>query len=403
MRTNVRPRLIALLIIALLTQLSPATAARYSSIIVDEKSGAVLHAVNPDWRVYPASLTKMMTLYLVFEKLKAGKIKLNTRLKVSRRAAKRPKSKIYVKRGSTITVQQGIKALVTKSANDVATVIAEGLGGSEEKFARLMTYRARQLGMSRTTFKNASGLPNKRQVTTARDMARLSIALRRDFPKRFKYFTTTEFRYKGRTHGNHNKLLRRLPGTDGIKTGYIRDSGFNIAVSVKYKRRRLIGTVFGGKSGNKRDTHAITLFKRVFTMLDEMDKSDRNRFIAGKKGGLPVTFSALSPAQIAKRKAAIQREKAKKEVPRHWSVQVGAFDRFTPAHLAASRASRIAPSLKRSRISVKSSAARGKRIYRARLVGLVESKAREACRVLKRRNITCLVIREENSVSQGDR
>lgn len=310
-----RLRLIALLIIALLTQLSPATAARYSSIIVDEKSGAVLHAVNPDWRVYPASLTKMMTLYLVFEKLKAGKIKLNTRLKVSRRAAKRPKSKIYVKRGSTITVQQGIKALVTKSANDVATVIAEGLGGSEEKFARLMTYRARQLGMSRTTFKNASGLPNKRQVTTARDMARLSIALRRDFPKRFKYFTTTEFRYKGRTHGNHNKLLRRLPGTDGIKTGYIRDSGFNIAVSVKYKRRRLIGTVFGGKSGNKRDTHAITLFKRVFTMLDEMDKSDRNRFIAGKKGGLPVTFSALSPAQIAKRKAAIQREKAKKEVP----------------------------------------------------------------------------------------
>ncbi len=394
--------LIAVLIITFFSLPSPASAARYASIIVDEKSGAVLHAVNPDWRVYPASLTKMMTLYLVFEQLKSGKVKLNTRLKVSRRAAKQPKSKIYVKRGSTITVQQGIRALVTKSANDVATVIAEGLGGTEEKFARLMTIRARQLGMSRTTFKNASGLPDKQQITTARDMARLSIALRRDFPKYFKYFTTKEFSYRGRTHGNHNKLLRRLPGTDGIKTGYIRDSGFNIAVSVNYKRRRLIGAVFGGKSGNKRDTHAITLFRRVFNMLDEMDKSDRNRFIAEKSGKLPVSLAGLTAAQIANRKAAIEREEAEKKVPRHWSVQVGAFDRFTPAHLAASRASRIAPTLKRSRISVKSSSARGKRIYRARLVGLIEANAREACKVLKRRNITCLVIREENSVSQGD-
>ena len=164
----------------------------------------------------------------------------------------------------------------------------------------------------------------------------------------------------------------------------------------------MIGTVFGGKSGNKRDRHTITLFKRVFRMLDEMDKTDRTRKIAGKNNGLPVKFAALSPAEIAKRRAEIKRKQAEKKVPRNWSVQVGAFDRFTPAHLAASRASRIAPTLRRSRISVKSSAARGKRIYRARLVGLVEANAREACKVLKRRNITCLVIREENSVSQGD-
>ena len=377
-------------------------AARYASIIVDEKSGSVLHAANPDWQTYPASLTKMMTLYMVFEKLKSGKIKFSTALKVSRRAARRPKSKIGVRRGTTITVRQGIEALVTKSANDVATLVAEGLGGTEEKFARMMTYRARQLGMSRTTFRNASGLPDRKQVTTARDMARLSIALRRDFPEYFKFFSTREFFYRGRRHGNHNKLLSRLPGTDGIKTGYIRDSGFNIAVSVKYKGRRLIGTVFGGKSGNKRDRHTITLFKRVFRMLDEMDKTDRTRKIAGKNNGLPVKFAALSPAEIAKRRAEIKRKQAEKKVPRNWSVQVGAFDRFTPAHLAASRASRIAPTLRRSRISVKSSAARGKRIYRARLVGLVEANAREACKVLKRRNITCLVIREENSVSQGD-
>jgi D-alanyl-D-alanine carboxypeptidase len=400
---KVRLRLTPVLIIAIFTQLAPASAARYASIIVDEKSGAVLHAVNPDRKVFPASLTKMMTLYMVFEKLKSGKINFSTALKVSQRAARRPKSKVGVRRGTTISVRQGIKALVTKSANDVATVIAEGLGGTEEKFSRMMTHRARQLGMSRTTFKNASGLSNKKQVTTARDMARLSIALRRDFPNYFKLFTTKKFRYRGRTHRNHNKLLKRLPGTDGIKTGYIRDSGFNIAVSVQYKRRRLVGAVFGGKSGNKRDRHAITLFKRVFKMLDEMDKSDHTRYITRKNSRVPVTFAGPSPVQLAKRKAAKKRKKAKKQVPRHWSVQVGAFDKFTPAHLAASRASRIVPGLKRSRISVKSSSAQGKRIYRARLVSLDETKAREACRVLKRRNITCLVIREENSVSQGDR
>ncbi|MBK18099.1 MAG: D-alanyl-D-alanine carboxypeptidase [Rhodospirillaceae bacterium] len=397
---RVRLRLIVGLLIAVLLQLSPATAARYASIIVDEKTGTVLHAANPDWQTYPASLTKMMTLYMVFERLKAGKLQFGTSLKVSRRAALRPKSKVGVKRGTTITVRQGIQALVTKSANDVATVVAEGLGGTEEKFARMMTVRARQLGMSRTTFKNASGLPDRGQKSTARDMAKLSIALRRDFPKYFKFFSNKEFYFRGRRHGNHNKLLRRLPGTDGIKTGYIRDSGFNIAVSTKYKGRRLVGVVFGGKSANKRDRHTITLFKRVFRMLDEMDRTDRrNRIAAIANGSRSVSLPGLRPAQRpAKKKKAIRPE----DRP-HWSVQVGAFDRFTPAHLAASRASRIAPSLRRSRISVKSSATRGKRVYRARLVGLPERKARQACQVLKRRNITCLVIKEESAISEGDR
>ena len=175
-------RLIISLLIFIFLQISSASAARYASIIVDEKSGSVLHAVNPDRKIYPASLTKMMTLYLVFEKLQSGNLQLGTRLKVSRKAARRPKSKVGVKLGSTITVKQSIKALITKSANDVATVIAESLGGTEENFARMMTTRAYQLGMSRSTFKNASGLPNRSQISTARDMAILSIALHRNFP-----------------------------------------------------------------------------------------------------------------------------------------------------------------------------------------------------------------------------
>ena len=401
MGAHVYLRLIISLLCSILVYVSSASAARYASIIVDEKSGTVLHAVNPDRKIYPASLAKMMTLYLVFENLRLGKLQLGTQLKVSRRAARRPKSKVGVRRGSTITVKQSIKALVTKSANDVATVIAESLGGTEENFARLMTKRAYHLGMSRSIFKNASGLPNKSQISTARDMAILSIALRRDFPKYFKYFTTKKFYYRGRTHGNHNKLLRRLPGTDGIKTGYIRASGFNIAVSVKYKGRRLVGTFFGGRSASRRDRHAITIFKRVFLMLDEMDKTKRRNRIAVKENAPRLIFpSGLSRSAMPSK--SIIRRVEKEAVHSLWSLQVGAFDKFTTAHLAASRASKIAPGLRRTRISVKLGANRGKRIYRARLVGLPKLKAKKACRFLKRRKITCLLIREKRSISEGD-
>ena len=394
-------RLIISLLIFIVLQISSASAARYASIIVDEKSGSVLHAVNPDRRIYPASLTKMMTLYLVFEKLRGGNLQLRTRLKVSRKAARRPKSKVGVKLGSTITVKQSIKALVTKSANDVATVIAEALAGTEENFARMMTTRAYQLGMSRSTFKNASGLPNRSQISTARDMAILSIALHRNFPDYFKFFSTKKFYYRGRTHGNHNKLLRRLPGTDGIKTGYIRDSGFNIAVSVQYKNRRLVGTFFGGRTANRRDRHAISLFKRVFLMLDEMDNTKRRSRITGlKNSSRLMSHSGLIPVARSTRKIV---KRARREEGRSlWSVQVGAFDKFLAAHLAASRASKIAPGLRRTHISVKLGTSRGKRIYRARLIGLPKLKAKEACQFLKRRKITCLLIREESAISEGD-
>ncbi|HIP77618.1 MAG TPA: D-alanyl-D-alanine carboxypeptidase, partial [Kiloniellaceae bacterium] len=215
--------LFALLVTVVFAGLSSESAqARYASIVVDADTGQVLHAVNADTRNYPASLTKMMTLYMVFDALENGKLRLDQQLPVSKRAAGMPPSKIGLKRGETISVRNAILALVTKSANDVAVVVAEALAGKETTFAQVMTKRARSLGMSRTTFRNASGLPNRGQKSTARDMSRLAKALMSDFPQHYHFFAVSKFSYKGRTYRSHNKLLRSYKGTDGIKTGYIR-------------------------------------------------------------------------------------------------------------------------------------------------------------------------------------
>ena len=245
----------------------PAEARRYASIVIDAHSGEVLHADKADRRAYPASLTKMMTLYMLFEALDQGRLSMTSKLKVSSRAAGMPPSKLGLKRGQSIAVRDAIKALVTKSANDVAVVVAEALGGSEQKFARMMTEKARSLGMTRTTFRNASGLPNNQQLSTARDMARLSQALMRNFPKHYGVFSTRSFSYGGRKYKNHNKLLKNYAGTDGIKTGYTHASGFNLAASVVRDGRRLIAIVFGGKTAKSRDRHMRKLLDRNFTVL----------------------------------------------------------------------------------------------------------------------------------------
>ena len=250
-----------------LTAGAPAEARRYASIVIDAGTGEVLHADKPDRRAYPASLTKMMTLYLLFETVDQGRLGLNQKLPVSRRAAGMPPSKLGLKRGQSIRVKDAIKALVTKSANDVAVVVAEALGGSEQKFARLMTEKARKLGMTRTTFRNASGLPNNRQLSTARDMARLARALQRRFPHHYAVFKTKAFSYKGRRYKNHNKLLSNYAGTDGIKTGYTHASGFNLAASTVRDGRRVIAVVFGGKTAKSRDRHMRKLLDRSFTKL----------------------------------------------------------------------------------------------------------------------------------------
>ena len=232
-----------------------AQAARQSpaAIVIDANTGKTLHAQAADARRYPASLTKMMTLYLVFERLKQRRLHLSTPIRFSKRAASQQPSKLGLKPGETISVSDAISALVTKSANDVATAVAEHIGGSERAFARLMTAKARKLGMSRTVFQNASGLPDKNQFTTARDMARLGLALQDHFPRRYKRFAQRRFAYRGRRYKNHNRLLGRFPGTDGIKTGYTRASGFNITTSVRRDGKHLIGVVIGRKSGRVRD------------------------------------------------------------------------------------------------------------------------------------------------------
>ena len=237
---------------------------QFSAIAVDARTGKILFGSAIDGPRYPASLTKVMTLYVLFEDLKAGRIKLTSDLKVSQRAASMQPSKLGLKPGSTISVENAIKALVTRSANDVAATIGENLEGSEANFATRMTRKARAIGMSKTTFKNASGLPNPAQVTTARDMATLSLHIQRDFPEYYPYFRITSFTYKGQTIRTHNRLLGKYQGTDGIKTGYIGASGFNLTTSAKRGDKRIVGVVMGSSSGGSRNAYMMKMLDNAF-------------------------------------------------------------------------------------------------------------------------------------------
>src|SRR5262249_4174520 len=236
---------------------SPASA----SIVVDGNSGKVLEATNPDSLRHPASLTKIMTLYLLFERLDAGKMKLETEMKVSEHASEQAPTKLGLKPGQTIAVEDAIKGLVTKSANDAAVVVAEAIGGDEDEFAKMMTAKARAIGMSRTVYRNASGLPDDEQVTTARDQALLGRAIRERFPRYYRYFSTPSFRYRGEAMRNHNRLLGHVEGVDGIKTGYTHASGFNLVTSVKRNGRYIVAVVLGGRSAGSRDAHMRDLIE----------------------------------------------------------------------------------------------------------------------------------------------
>jgi D-alanyl-D-alanine carboxypeptidase len=236
----------------------------YSAIVIDAKTGQTLHAEAADAHRFPASVTKVMTLYLLFEQLEAGRFSLQSPLRVSAEAASQPPSKIGVRPGSTITVEEAIRALVTKSANDVAVVVAENISGSEEAFGQLMTRKARAIGMSRTTFRNASGLPDNEQVTTARDLATLGRAIQDHYPTYFRYFQTYSFAYRGVNFRNHNRLLGRVEGVDGIKTGYIRASGFNLLTSARRGQRQIVAVVMGGRTGGARDARMRQLVDANF-------------------------------------------------------------------------------------------------------------------------------------------
>ena len=236
-----------------------ALAAPNAAIVVDAKSGKVLYSSNPDAKRHPASLTKMMTLYMLFESIDSGKTSLKTKIKMSAHCAGQAPSKLGIKAGGTIGARDAILALVTKSANDVACAIGEHIGGTERGFAKKMTARAHSLGMSKTNFRNASGLPDPAQVTSARDMATLGRALQEHFPVHYKYFATRSFKWKGANIANHNRLLGRVEGVDGIKTGYTRASGFNLVSSVKRGNRQIVAVVLGGDSGKARDQKMASL------------------------------------------------------------------------------------------------------------------------------------------------
>jgi D-alanyl-D-alanine carboxypeptidase len=361
---------------------------RYAAFMQDADTGEVMLAIDADEARYPASLTKMMTLYLAFEALQSGKISENSRIRVSRHAANMEPSKLGLRAGSTIRVRNAIMALVTKSANDAAAALGEHLaGGSEAAFGRMMTRKARALGMSRTTFRNASGLPHPAQVTTARDMATLSRRLIQHFPQRYAYFSAASFDWRGRNMPNHNRLLADYDGADGIKTGYIRASGFNLAASAKRNGRRLVAVVFGGSSGRERDAHVMALLDRGFGEMERDAPSDL--LMARRSGGLRLVGNAMAApiaptlrrpaarpvAMAAPRPAPRARASASRG---DWAVQVGAFDARASAQAAARRAAARGGQVRVERVR-----AGGKRLWRARVTGLSATHARSTCRATR--------------------
>ncbi|MFC0243422.1 serine hydrolase [Rhodopseudomonas telluris] len=258
----------------------------FASIIVDGNTGATLTATNPDALRHPASLTKIMTLYLLFERLEAGKMSLDSEMEVSEHASSQAPTKLGLRPGQTLRVEDAIKGLVTRSANDAAVVIAEAVGGSETDFARMMTRKARALGMSRTVYRNASGLPNDDQVTTARDQSILGRAIQDRFPRYYRYFQTSVFTYRGNAIRNHNRLLGSVEGVDGIKTGYTRASGFNLVTSMHRGNRFLVGVVLGGRSGSSRDATMRNL------LAENLEKGATRRTVAA------ITERSTSSADV---------------------------------------------------------------------------------------------------------
>ncbi len=385
-----------------------------AAIVMDADTGAVLYAEGADRRIYPASLTKMMTLYMVFEALESGRLGLRERIRISRRAAGMPPSRLGLRPGRSLTVEQAILALVTKSANDVAVALAERLAGTEWRFAKRMTSKARALGMRRTTFRNASGLPDSRQRTTVRDMAILARALVRDHPRYYRYFSRRSFSFKGRRYPNHNRLLGRYAGLDGVKTGYIRASGFNLAASAVRGGRRVIAVVAGGRSARARDRRVARLLDLGFERLDRRLVA-RAPIPRPRPGGValaafakaaPMNDDLAYPVPQMKRRGPLLRSSAAavaargpRMVERLYGVQVGAFLRANQARKIAYRARKLAPDiLLDANVTVSKRRGRDRTFYRARIVGLTLAEARQACRILKSRRQDCLVVTLERPV-----
>ncbi len=388
-------------------------AAPTADLIAEADTGRIIYGQNIYSLRHPASLTKIMTLYMVFAALDQGRLNLNDTLPVSEYASSMVPSKLGLKPGERIRVRDAILGLVTQSANDVAVVLSEGIGGSEWRFGEMMTAQARSLGMKRTVYRNASGLHDDEQVTTAFDQAILARAMLYHFPKYYSFFKTRAYTWDGVTHKNHNHLMGRYEGMDGIKTGFIRQSGFNLVASARRYGKRLIGVVFGGKTAKSRDNHMAVLLDKGFTRVvaegrintrvaavpviqNSSDVADVST--DGSDNATPIaqgdnenedeptdtaTAGAPSTSSLIKQTQAVISKKT-------WAIQVGAYDSkkkgLAALNIAKSKAS---AQLRQSKVLIVSAKNGRKTIYRARLTGLNEQSARAACTTLGK---TCLTL-----------
>lgn len=314
-----------------------AKGSKQAAIVVDANTGKVLHAQSADELRFPASLTKMMTLYILFGEIEQGRLSYESKIKFSKRATGVSPSKLGLKAGEEIEVLDAIKALIVKSANDVAVAVAEHIGGTEYKFAQLMTERARQIGMASTTFRNASGLPNTSQRSTARDMVTLGLRLQDDFPKYYPLFATASFTYRGKTYKSHNTLAAGFPGMDGIKTGYTRASGFNLVSSVRADGKHIVGAVFGGKTAATRNAHMRSL---LYTALQKAstNRTRSPQLIAKARPAKQMAAASADVAWATKTKAAA----AAKPAPKPPVKTVAAVQAPPPAPAPAVRPARDA-------------------------------------------------------------
>lgn len=411
---------------------NPAVNGKDAYLILDATSGRELVADRADELRHPASLTKLMTIYLTFSALDSGRLSLGDALPVSINALNAPPTKMGLPPGGTVNVRDATMALVTRSANDAAIVLAEALGGDEATFAQMMTNKARQLGMSSTVYRNASGLPNRDQVTTARDLARLAFALLRDFPHYYPIFSVQSFPYRGRILENHNRMLLSYEGADGLKTGYTVASGFNLVMSAMRDNRRLIGVVMGGDSAGQRDRMMADLMDYGFAQAQSMRlspwtsirKPPSARYTAANfdpsliipettprlavaPAAPPITAPAAAPSFTQAPPPADQRVAGPAVPPPAqgsalssgvsigtWVIQVGSFSDSQAAQLALERASSSLPDAMRSSAaaSIDEVQMANKTFHRARLTNLSQAQAVDGCKQLEKRKIYCSAI-----------
>ncbi|HEY1179289.1 MAG TPA: D-alanyl-D-alanine carboxypeptidase [Phytomonospora sp.] len=394
-------------------QLIPQNSSKYAAIVVDAKTGEVLYAKRADAPRYPASITKVMTLYLAFEALAAGRIQLDDPVVFSPRAAAQAPTKIGVRAGDSITVMQAMQAMVTRSANDAAVAMAEKLGGTEQRFAALMTLRAQELGMANTNFANANGLPDSRNISSARDLAILSRAVMRDYPQYYRIFSTKSFNFRGQTIGNHNHMLDEVSGVDGLKTGFTNASGFNIAISGVRDNRRLIVVVMGGPTRVTRDKVAESLLLTGFEVLDRRARGEQitvaqNFFEppslaaatqpsieqGDTESGLSVRLASSPPPSRASKiqivePSSVAKLNGKAQAGGRWTIQVGAFKNRSDAR---EQLEIVEKRFGKHVDDAKATAEKDGGKYAARFSGMTEAEAKNACKAIKSKKQPCAVI-----------